>query len=819
MSFEEAIIAQAKPFIARSRIQHLIGEEISKGCLPDLHPTPLELEPPYRCLHQELAQYRNTSSVALPPRTSTTTPSRHQIWISPKQSFNWNRAELFIKQLASIKRPIGFEISGNRTGIELSILAHPVDIPPIQTSFTGIFENSLLTATQETGLCSRLAEEPCCLEVQDFFPPPPYFHLLTSFEELKSSPQESLLCALHELPKNRIGFYQCLFQPASPYNNWHQNVELLHDLEYESKLQTSIGSQYRSPQQLPSGNLQGTAMEVDRKAHSDKPFYFATVRIGLTSDMPHYPGELSTLTTFMNVFRHGGKPLQTTSSTTFKEQFSNTQLKDMILLGKSYRPGFLVNSRELAGLVHLFPIKCATDRDIPSPLLETLTIKNDNIQSGTLIGVCEHAGRLQPVHIPPATRDLATHLIASSGMGKSTIMINMFLQDIKAGQGAVFIDAHGDAIQNLLGLIPESEMDRCIYFNPDDPEWIPLWNPLQLSTNAQAHVLADNFVSAFERVSRDWGDRLATILRNGIIGLAECPRSTLLDLFNLARRKTDESEELRHLVVENATDDSVRNFWDKDFLKDYREADLTAVKHKLTRLMPGGTIKAMFSQAQNRIDFRTIMDEGKILFVDLAPLGADSRKLLGSLILTLFHTTALSRHDIPPQERRRFAIYADEAHLFVSADAIESIVTQTRKFGVNLCIANQYTSQFRSQQVDALSSVGTTIMGRLDAKDSRFFIKDLQGKVEVDDLTSLERYEMIARIGIEVVRIKTLPLSNQFNESTRTKIIEQTHANYCISRQSFESERLRRKSKHPVDLNADVRKHAITESDLYYDEF
>ncbi len=560
-------------------------------------------------------------------------------------------------------------------------------------------------------------------------------------------------------------------------------------------------------------------MEVDRKAHSDKPFYFATVRVGIVGDIAPCPGEINALATFINVFRHGGKPLNTTSPQRFKEHLSDIHLKDMILLGRSYRPGFLVNSRELSGLAHLFPIKCATDREIPSPLLEKLTIRNDNNESGTLIGVCEHAGRLQPIHIPPATRDLATHLIASSGMGKSTIMINMFLQDIQAGQGAVFIDAHGDAIQNLLGLIPESDVNRCIYFNPDDPNWIPLWNPLQLSTNTQPHVLADNFVSAFERVSRDWGDRLATILRNGIIGLAECPESTLLDLFNLARRKTDESEEIRERVIENASDDSVRNFWDKDFLKDYKEEALTAVKHKLTRLMPGGTIKAMFSQSENRLNFRSIMDEGKILFVDLAPLGADSRKLLGSLILTLFHTTALSRFDTPPKDRKRFAIYADEAHLFVSADAIESIVTQTRKFGVNLCIANQYTSQFRSQQIDALSSVGTTIMGRLDAKDSRFYIKDLQGKVEVDDLTSLERYEMIARIGTEVARIKTLPLSSQHNDATRLKIIEQTHANYCISRQSFEMAKARRKQKKPVDLNSDVRQQNINAADLSYDEF
>jgi hypothetical protein len=161
----------------------------------------------------------------------------------------------------------------------------------------------------------------------------------------------------------------------------------------------------------------------------------------------------------------------------------------------------------------------------------------------------------------------------------------------------------------------------------------------------------------------------------------------------------------------------------------------------------------MLSQPDSLIDFRRIMDEGKVLLVNLSNLGSEVREILGCFMLSLFHLAALGRSDTLEKDRRQFHIYADEAHRFLT-EALEDLIAETRKFGVSLTLAHHYLSQFGIQKVDALSSVGTTIIMNVDSKDARYLCKDLQGLVHYKDLISLEKGEAIVRIGTEVVRVK-----------------------------------------------------------------
>ena len=626
-------------------------------------------------------------------------------------------------------------------------------------------------------LIATLSEDtPCSTQFNDFYPPPPYFHLLTSFEELKTSPLEPLLCALHEIRSPALGFYQCLFQPVQREHNWHANVEFLHDLEYGLKLQSGLGVQSHFQQQLPSGDLRGMALEVERKAHNDKPFFCAAVRIGLAREERSVKAQLLSLSTPMGLFQHGGKALRQVEP----EQYRLKDTSDLIQKGMTYRPGFLVNARELAGFVHVFSTTLLEARQIRFETLETLPIKDEKLNDGTVIGVSHFGELVKNVCIPHDLRACGTHILGSPGTGKTTVMINMFLQDIAKGTGAAFIDAHGDAVKDLLGLIPAEHIHRRISFNPGDPQWIPSWNPIYVPPGGDIYRMTNNFLSAFERISKDWGDRLAHVLRNGLIGLSSLKQATLQDLLNLVRQKSPESEALRKQIIQLTTDDTVRHFWERDFLKDYRASDLASPKHKLTPLIGGSeSVRLMVSQPSGAIQFRQIMDEGKILLVDLSGLGSETQEVLVSLILSLFLMATISRSDLEASERRPFSIFADEAHLFVSADAIENMIAQARKFCVGLCIAHQYKNQFKSETADALSSVGSAIFGRLDKRDSQYFSKDLQDLVEPKDLVSLKAREMIARIGTEVVRIRTLPCQRSPDATVRARIIENSHRHYC----------------------------------------
>lgn len=770
------MITRAQPHIISSRIQALIRDEICKGCIPDLSPFPVRLEPDFYPVHDLFRQAgRLPDPHVAESKFDWPCWTRLRVWLSPNQPFDWNRSELFLKQLAAVSNRVGFEVAGNEARIDLTILVHRDDRPIVATAFDGAFDRCKLMPASDP-VIDRL-DSPRWQDAQfeDYHPPPPYFRLLSSFEEFKTSPFEWLLCALHQIKPPSFGLYQCLFQPVR--HNWHANVELLQDLEYGVKLQSGFGSRFG--QQLPSGDLHRKADDLEQKAHNDKPFFAAAVRIGVAGGGCDADEWLPALTTCMNLFQHGGRPLCHLGRAEYRKEPSF--FADAMHKGKTYRPGFLVNSRELAGLVHVFSAGILEHRQLELKTLETLPVRNPKLNDGTNIGLSHYGEKTEPVCIPYDLRSCATHILANPGAGKSTLMINMILQDIQEGKGAAFVDAHGDAVKSLLKLIPKDHIDRCIYFDPGDPNWIPSWNPLHIPPGSDVYRMTTDFLSALERISKDWGDRLACVLRNGLVGLSYIREPTLNDLLNLVRQKSPQSEALRRQIIALATDENVRHFWEWDFLKDYRPADLASPRHKLSPLISGSeTVRLMVSQPRSAIQLGQIMEQGHILLVDLSGVGSDTKEVLGALILSLFLMATIRRSKVEPGQRRPFAIYTDEAHLFVSTDAIENMIAEGRKFNVSPCIAHQYRTQFKSEQVDALSIVGSAIFGRLDKRDSQYFSKDLQNLVDPDELIRLKPYEMIARIGTDIVRVYTQKCEASPSEDVRSRILERTHREYCL---------------------------------------
>lgn len=224
----------------------------------------------------------------------------------------------------------------------------------------------------------------------------------------------------------------------------------------------------------------------------------------------------------------------------------------------------------------------------------------------------------------------------------------------------------------------------------------------------------------------------------------------------------------------------------------------------------------------SRIDLRRIMDEGQIVLIDLSTVGGDLAEILGAFILSLLLSTAISRSNIPEQQRKGFAIFADEAHRFVASDAIENIIVQARKFGIDLCLAHQYLSQFGTSKVDALSTAGCTILGRVDKRDSAYFAKDFFDLVDPKDIMRLNKFEMIARIGREVVRFKTHPTPQPPAGSDWKGLIAESRRKYCRPVEEVRAELARRSERwnQPQSpLSADIEEWHFTEEDLAYDEW
>ena len=241
---------------------------------------------------------------------------------------------------------------GNEEQIAIALLCHRHDAEVVAAAFHGVFDQCRLAPLRPNRLARLPPRDWATALFYDYFPPPPYSHLLTRPDELKLSPYESLLTTMATVPAPAVAVCQVLFQPAPAAHDWHRNVQIILDLEFAAKLGSSPHMPQRYAQQFPSGDLRQMAWDVEHKAHNDKPFYSAAFRVAMAGPDPAHMNLLRPLTAFANVFQHGGRPLERLTHEDYAQTLTTEQIRDMFLLGLTHRPGFLVNSWELTGLVH-----------------------------------------------------------------------------------------------------------------------------------------------------------------------------------------------------------------------------------------------------------------------------------------------------------------------------------------------------------------------------------------------------------------------------------------------------------------------------------
>lgn len=778
MSIEEALLARARPHMLAERKRQVLFQEMSKGCRPEIAPMPVALEPvywPLVGLRDIAADGAAPPWVAEPP-VPTDQLVRFKVWISPKQKCDWLRSELFIKPISQAGHRIVFEIIGNQHQVGLYFLCHQDDFSVVRQPFRGQFQLCELTPYPAHPLRGVPVADWDQMVFGEWFPPPPYSHLLTRPDELKRSTFATLITALAEIPAPAVGVYQVVFAPVSPAHNWHQNVETLLDIEYQVKLVSGVSDPGRYLQQAPSGQLNMMAGDVDHKAHSDKPFYATVLRIGLLDGREYAAPLLRGLAVVAGLIQHGGRPLSCVTHEQYRRVLPAPQIQQMFLEGLTYRPGFLLNSWELVSLVHVPPPEVTEHLKLTVARLEPLP-PDESLLTGTPIGTCSYAGRDIPVCIPKDFRYTHLHMIAKPGRGKSTLIEHMFLYEICLGHGAIVLDPHGRLIQRLLCLIPKEHADRVIYFNPGDPDWVPLWNPIQRIPGQDLGRTADDLVNAFKKIVTNWGDRLENLLRQVFYAALNMPGSTLLDVLNMLRNKTKESDTIRDEVLHVIENEAARQFWLTEY-KQYGKDDLGPPKNKLGKLLMSNTPYLMLSQPECALRFHEVVDRGLIVLVDLSEVSDQVCSLLGCFILELLRLTGLPRSKRDPESLVPCHLFVDEAPRFLT-DTLESLIVEMRKCNVSLTLANQYMSQFTTDQADALSSMGSTIIFNTDTKDAQYLRKDLQNLVEVDDLITQKVGHAIARIDTHVVRIQTRDALKIPKDNCRDAILASSRQKYC----------------------------------------
>ena len=780
MSIERAMVTRTRHHLMSSKAGAIINLEGVKGCCPEISPDPVALEPVYHPVpwYRDEIEVQDILAYTLERPPLPADIVRLRVWVGPEQELDWQRFEIFLKQLPSSACRTGFEIVGNRNQLWLSFLCRLDDLPVLQAAFSGKFADCRLSELQTLPLAETPVDAWQDVAFRDYLPDPPYSNLLTRYEELRDSPLEHLVAALATIPPPGIGFYQALFETVRPDHDWHQNVRNLLDLKYVYGLFGGIQSQQRFQQQSPSAPLVHTANEIDLKAHNDKPMFAAGVRVAVVGlDARTSAKVLQSLAAFMNLFQHGGRPLRYLSQEDYRPHLQPERLRDMFLLGLVHRAGFLLTSEELTGLVHVPPFAILSSLDTPSDLLHSLPPPSEALSIGTPLGISHHGGDAYVVHTPEFWRERHSHLIGVIGVGKTTATEHTCRDDIEKGHGVAVFDPHGDLAERMLCLIPEHRIEDVIYFDLSDPEWVPLWNPLALHAGQAISRTVDDTIRVLKSILTGRGHRLEHLLRQGLAGVLHLEKPSLSVVANVLTTRNPRRERLRMEILSHVETETARRFWDHG-INTYRDSDFAPVQNKLGVLLTDGNVAKMLEQPESRFDFRDIIDTGKIFIVNLSGTGSETRDTLGSLFLSLFHLAALTRSDTPYEDRRPFHIYLDEAHRFVTG-SIEDLLVETRKYRVSLTLAHQYLSQFVERRTaDALGVTGATVVFRVLQRDAEQFCRLLGEEVEPGDLTSLEVGEAIARIGKEVVRIKVPAPREDLNVDIRERIVRSSHERY-----------------------------------------
>lgn len=385
------------------------------------------------------------------------------------------------------------------------------------------------------------------------------------------------------------------------------------------------------------------------------------------------------------------------------------------------------------------------------------------------------------------------YIIGKTGMGKTELLKNMAIQDIKNGNGLGFIDPHGEASEELLKFVPKERIEDVIYFNPSDIEKPIAFNIMEEVDPEYRHLIAGGLMGVFKKIWPDvWSSRMEYILNNAVLALLEIKGSTLLGINRLLS-----DAEWRKEVLEDVHDPVVKAFWTKEFSRysqRYETEATAAIQNKIGQFISSPLIRNIVGQKKSTIDIRGIMDNKKILIVNLSKgrIGEDSSRLLGALLVTKLQLAAMSRVDIPESERNDFALYIDEFQNF-STDSFANILSEARKYRLSLILAHQYIGQMEDKVREAVfGNVGTMIAFRVGAEDGEFLEKEFSPEFYSTDLVNLSKQNIYVKLMIDGLTSRpfsaeTLPPAIPDN-GYKDEIIEFSRNKYGKDREIIEKE-------------------------------
>ncbi|MBI5021148.1 MAG: type IV secretion system DNA-binding domain-containing protein [Ignavibacteriales bacterium] len=713
------------------------------------------------------------------------------IALPPDEKVTADQTEQFLVALSLCRSPISFEILGTREKIIYQFTCRQGDQPTIEGALRGYFPGAVLESHQAKFFDQVDANYSL---VVDFGLSEEFMRPLRTSISLDHDILISLVAALETLQEGEVGMLQVLFH--STRFPWTESI-------------------LRSVSDGRGGCFFADAPDMLQLARekTKHPLFAAVIRVvGISNERER----------LWNITRGLASGLLQLSDPLSNElipltnEFYDPEVHIVDVVKRiSHRSGMLLNSRELAAIVHP-PSGSIRSTKLLRYFTNTRPVPSTAQGHSHVLGENLHKGKTAKVSLETRQRLNHMHIIGATGTGKSTLLHNLIVQDIEQGYGLAVIDPHGDLIERVIACVPGRRFKDVVLFDPSDAENPIGINILSAKGEAEKNVAASDLVAAFKRMSTSWGDQMTVVLGNAIQAFLESNRGgTLLDL-----RKFLLEDDFRKEFLRIVTDEEIRYFWEKQH-HILRGNTLGSILTRLDTFLRPKIIRKVVAP-KVELHFDEILDCQKILLVKLAQglMGEENSTLLGTLVVSKLHQGAMARQSQKASDRTPFFLYIDEFQNFITP-SLAGVLSGTRKYGVGLILAHQELRQIFNQDTGVANSVisnpGTRICFRLGDFDAQklqegfahFTSQDLQNLGLGEAITRVDKSDYDFNLKIFPPRT----VNPETGKSRRKRIIEQSHEGYkrATSKedQEIETETIETPIVEQVPLQARVERREI----------
>ncbi len=592
---------------------------------------------------------------------------------------------------------------------------------------------------------------------------------IATYEDTKHDASMAILTALSAVKQDEGASVQILFRPA--HKNWSENAK--HYLESKSQgkdTKKTVGGAgigtialeiLKAPWEVPAMHEKSEVTEHTDGIKQDEitaitnkmryPTYETLIRVVASSDTKARSEAI--LSGILSAFSQFNSP-------EFNGFKVNT-MKDPKKLAVDYTFRFfpmkvntnVLNSVELASIFHLPEQDAIPSSNVERQLTKQVDGPAKLMEEGLFLGTNEFRGAKKPIYLGEKDRRRHVYVIGQTGMGKSVFLENLAFQDMCDGRGFAFIDPHGDAVEAILKRVPEERIDDVIYFDPADIEHPVGMNMFEFTSEDQKDFIVQEGISMLQSLFDPqnqgyFGPRGQHMFRNAALLLMSDPKgATFIDIPQCFTDPEFVKSKLKYV-----TDKAVYDYWTKEFPASQKSSDagevITWFASKWGPFIANTIMKNTLGQVKSGFNIREIMDNKKIFLVNLSKgrLGDINANLLGMIFVMKFQQAAMSRQDIPEDQRKDFCLYVDEFQNFAT-DSFESILSEARKYRLNLIVANQFMTQLTDKIREALlGNAGTIICGRIGVTDAELMVKAFTPTFTAEDLTKTPNFAAVAKV-------------------------------------------------------------------------